>query len=141
MVLTVSCLVAWPAWLGWFTYRTDGPRQNTLRAISPVTTNALTIMEVAAFLRTKAVDGSVLIIDLDPRGYDDLQLAFYSGFPYEKLARLRSPMFERRLSDGAPGWLVRFDGGPLLLDDPRLRGVQFEEISGFAPPFHVYATR
>lgn len=140
-VLAVVCMVVWPAWLSWFTYKTEGGRQNTLRAISPVTTNSIRVMQVAEFLKHKAGDGSVLIIDVDPHGYDDLQLGFYSGFAYEKLARLRSPMFERRVSDGQPRWLVTFDGGTVQLENGTYRGIAFDEVGGFEAPFHVYAAR
>lgn len=145
MTLALGCMVVWPVWLSWFTYRTDGSWQNTLRAISPVTTNSPRLMQVARWLETVASDGSVVIIDLDPRGYDDLQLSFYSGFAFEKVARLRSPLFERRLQDGPVKWLVRFEGGALdtthqFVNDT-FRGMQFDEIAGFPPPFHVYAAR
>ncbi len=141
-VVAVLCLVVWPAWLGWFTFRTTGSLQSTLRAISPVTTNTVELMQVADWLSSRASDGSVLIIDSDPRGYDDLQLGFYSGFAFEKLARLRSPLFERRLNDGVPRYLVRFDGGGLdtsgQFADDTFRGLHFSEVGSFAPPLHVY---
>ncbi len=142
MAASLACAIIWPAWLGWFTYRTDGPLENTLRAISPVTTNALKTKQVASWLASKAAEGSVLIVDTDPRGYEDLQLAFYSGFNFEKLARLRSPMFERRVNGGDPRYLVRFEGGLLetshQFEASTFRGLRFNEISGFAAPFHVY---
>ncbi len=142
LVVTVFCAVAWPSWLGWFTFRTRGSLQSTLRAISPVTTNTVELVQVAKWLSARANDGSVLIVDSDPRGYDDLQLGFYSGFPFERLARLRSPLFERRLSDGPARWLVRFEGGGLDTSGQFaagvFRGMSFSEVGTFAAPVHVY---
>ena len=99
-------------------------------------------MRVAQWLRVKSAEGEMVIIDTDPRGYDDLQVSFYSGFAYEKVARLRSPVFEQRLTEGTPGSLIRFEGGALettrQFDADTFRGTRFVEVAGFTGLMHVY---
>ncbi len=141
--LTLAMLVAWPVWLGWFTYRTDGAWQNTLRAIAPVTTNAPQLTKVARWLSARAGGGAGLVVAVDPRGYDDIQLTFASGFAFERVARARAPSFEQRLHDNDVRYLVLFDGGALASTNQfvnrTLRGRwRFHEVGGFDPPFHVF---
>ncbi len=147
VALAAACAVAWPLWLGAYTFRTEGGWRDTLRPISPTSTNRPTLMRVADWLDEHAAPGGgVLVVDVDPHGYDDVQVSFFAGFPYEHGARLRSPYFEKRLASGRPTWLLRFDGGDFekkglaTLEGRALvfRGMRFEEVDGQPAPFHVY---
>lgn len=145
--LALGMAIAWPAWLGWYCFRTDGTGPDTLRAIAPTSTNAPRLMRVARWLKAEGAAGTAgLLVDRDPRDYDDMNIAFFSGFPYERLARRRSVIFEQRVASNHLGFVVRFEGGRLE-EEGRLRvgkgevsfdGERFVEVPGFEPPVHVY---
>ncbi len=133
-----------PAWVGLFTLHRDGKWENWLRPVSPVSTNPVALMKVARFLRTEVnARGEAAILDTDA-DYRDLQLAFFSGLPEERLARYRWEIFPLRLAMAQPKFLVRIEGGDLSKvaavegDQLQFNGWTFRELDGFAPPFHVY---
>jgi hypothetical protein len=139
--------VAWPAWLGWYCFRTEGAWPDTLQAISPTSTNEPKLMRVAQWLKAHAAPTAEgLLFDEDPAGYTDLQIGFYSGFSYERQARRRSSFFEERLAQNRIGYVVRYEGGRLeregwiSVEGARVRfaGQTFEEVPGFERPVHVY---
>ena len=144
--VTVACAVAFPLWLGLYTFRAEGRLQDTLRPASPTSTNPRAVMQVAAFLKTEvAAKGGAVILDTDP-SYRDLQLAFFSGLPEPRMARYRWEIFPERLETADPRFLVRIEGGKLAqkpdfevqASRARLGERWFDEVPGFDPPFHVY---
>ncbi|HYO58025.1 ArnT family glycosyltransferase [Archangium sp.] len=141
--------VAVPLALGLFTFRADGRWQDSFRPMSPTSTNPVPLMQVARFLREEvAARGGAAVVDQDP-SYLDLQLAFFSGLPDERLARVRWETFRKHLREARPEYLVRFDNGTLV-NDPgaklegrtlTLDGVAYEELDGFSAPLHVHRRR
>ncbi|RKH09811.1 hypothetical protein D7V97_15445 [Corallococcus sp. CA053C] len=150
-VVGVSAVLAvvMPVALGLYTFRTEGGLHDSLRPVSPTSTNPVAVMQVARFLKDEvAAKGGAAAVDDDPR-YMDLQLAFFSGLPEMRLARVRWDTFRQRLQDANPDVLVRFDEGTLL-KDPGVRlegrtltldGVAYLEQDGFSAPLHVYRRR
>jgi 4-amino-4-deoxy-L-arabinose transferase-like glycosyltransferase len=141
--------LAVPLALGLFTFRADGRWQDSLRPVSPISTNPVPLMQVARFLREEvAAKGGAAVVDQDP-GYLDLQLAFFSGLPDERLARVRWETFRKHLREARPEYLVRFDNGTLVGDPGvtlegrtlTLDGVAYEALEGFSAPLHVYRRR
>ncbi|NVJ00613.1 glycosyltransferase family 39 protein [Myxococcus sp. AM009] len=144
--VTALVAVAVPVAMGLYTFRADGPLQATLRPISPTSTNPVALMQVAKFLKAEvAAKGGAAALDIDPN-YMDLQLAFFSGLPEERLARVRWDTFRQRMREARPEVLVRFDGGTLAKDagvklEERslvLDGVAYQKLEGFTAPLHVY---
>ncbi len=140
--LSVLVTVAWPAWLGWFTYAREGAWEDTLRPVSPTSTNEASVRAIGRALHPWAGEGQ-LLVDVDPRGYDDLQAGFLSGFPFSRLARVRSPLFEARLMQGPWRCVLFFDGGPLARQVasvgpvPTFRGVPFPAPVATAGRMHA----
>ncbi|MHB8877661.1 MAG: ArnT family glycosyltransferase [Myxococcaceae bacterium] len=144
--LAVACAVAFPMWLGLFTFHAEGSLQETLRPVSPTSTNPEAVMKVARYLADEAAaKGGAAIIDTDPN-YRDLQIAFFSGLPEPRMARHRWEIFPVRLADADPHFLVRIEGGTLAqrpdfeIGSTRVRLGEnwFDEVPGFQAPFHVY---
>ncbi len=136
--------VAAPIALGLFTLHREGKWEDTLRPISPVSTNPVELMRVARFLEREVNRrGEAAILDNDGM-YRDLQVAFFSGLPEERLARHRWEIFPLRVAAAQPKYLVRIEGGTLervaSVDGRTLRFNEwtFNELDGFQPPFHVY---
>jgi hypothetical protein len=145
VAMSTVLLVAWPCGLGWYTFRREGQSENSLRPISPTSTNSALVTRVAGFLKTHvADDDSILIVDADPRGYEDIQVAFFSGYPSWRMAKLRSASAETRLPRGSWAFVVRFEGGPMdqqsQVVDSRLefRGARFESTLNAGAGLHVY---
>lgn len=141
--------VAVPVAMGLFTFRAEGRLQNSLRPVSPTSTNPVAVMQVADFVKAEvASKGGAVAIDDDP-SYMDLQLAFFSGLPEERMARVRWDTFRKRLQEARPEVLVRFAQGSLVKDagvklEGRtlvLDGVAYEELDGFSAPLQVYRRR
>jgi 4-amino-4-deoxy-L-arabinose transferase-like glycosyltransferase len=146
----VASAIAIPTALGAFTFRSEGKLQDMLRPISPTSTNPEALMRVARFIKEEvAPRGGAVILDDDPIAYTDMQIAFFGGLPEERMARYRWEIFHERLRSANPEFLVRIDGGKLTQNpdfevvDNRVRLGErwFEELPGFAPPFHVYRRR
>ena len=144
VVVAAGIAVALPTWVGLFTLHREGKWEDSLRPVSPVSTNPVELMRVARFLSSEVSDsGEAAIVDTDPR-YLDLQLAFFSGLPEERLARYRWEIFPQRLLAAQPRYLVRIERGGLdavaTINGRTLEfnGWHFTEVDGFAPPFHVY---
>ncbi|WP_408889427.1 ArnT family glycosyltransferase [Myxococcus faecalis] len=150
-VVGVSALLAvvLPVALGLYTFRDDGRLQTSLRPVSPTSTNPVPVMRVADFVKAEVAEkGGALALDTDPN-YMDLQVAFFSGLPEERIARVRWDTFRKLLGEARPEVLVRFDQGSLA-KDPGVRlegrtltldGVAYEELDGFTAPLHVYRRR
>ncbi|QSQ13482.1 ArnT family glycosyltransferase [Myxococcus landrumensis] len=141
--------VVLPLAMGLYTFRADGRFQDTLRPVSPTSTNPRNVMQVADFVKAEvAQKGGSLALDDDP-SYMDLQVAFFSGLPEERIARVRWDTFRKLLAEARPEVLVRFDQGALVKDPGvklegrtlTLDGVAYEELDGFTAPLHVYRRR
>ena len=144
LVAAAGVAIALPAWVGALTIHREGKWEDWLRPVSPVSTNPVELMRVARFLsREVNARGEAAILDTDGQ-YRDLQLAFFSGLPEERLARYRWEIFPLRLETAQPRYLVRIEGGGLgalaSIEGRTLRfnGWEFTELDGFGPPFHVY---
>ncbi len=147
--VTAVIAVALPVVMGLYTFRAEGRLQNSLRPVSPTSTNPVAVMQVADFLKAEvASKGGAAALD-DAPDYMDLQLAFFSGLPEERLARVRWDTFRKRLEEARPEVLVRFEGGSLVKDAGvklegrtlALDGVAYDELDGFTAPLHVYRRR
>ena len=144
-----SDLVAVPLAMGLYTFRADGGPRDSLRPVSPTSTNPVPVMQVARFLKDEVASrGGAAVLDEDP-SYMDLQIAFFSGLPDERLARVRWKTFRDHLRRAQPEYLVRFDQGALV-KDPGVKwegrtlvldGVEYGELDGFSAPLHVYRRR
>jgi 4-amino-4-deoxy-L-arabinose transferase-like glycosyltransferase len=147
--VTAVLAVAVPVAMGLYTFRAEGRLQDSMRPVSPTSTNPVAVMKVADFVKAEvASKGGAVALDDDP-SYMDLQLAFFSGLPEERLARVRWDTFRKRLQEARPEVLIRFDQGTLV-KDPGVKlegrslvldGVAYEELEGFSAPLHVYRRR
>lgn len=144
--VTIAVALAAPAWLGAFTYRSEGKFQDSLRPASPISTNPHSVRQVARYLKEEvAAKGEAVILDHDPR-YLDLQVAFFSGLPEERMARYRWTIFRERLKTADPRFLVLIQGGKLASDPDfqwvgdqlRFAGHLYTEVPGFSSPFRVF---
>ncbi len=142
--VTAVVAIVLPASIGFFTLHREGKWENSLRPVSPVSTNPVDLMVVARFLEREVnAGGEAVVLDTDAQ-YRDLQLAFFSGLPEERLARYRWEIFPLRLAAAQPKFLVRIEGGDLAKvtavqgDLLHFNGWTFRELRGFAAPFHVY---
>lgn len=148
--VTLALALGIPAAIGAYTFRTEGKYQDTIRPISPISTNPESVMRVARFIKEEvAPRAGAVILDDDEIAFTDMQIAFFCGLPEERMARYRWEIFPERLRSANPDFLVRIDGGKLaenpdfeVIDNRvRLGERWFEELPGFAPPFHVYRRR
>ncbi|WP_224364011.1 ArnT family glycosyltransferase [Hyalangium versicolor] len=146
---SIALAVVMPVGLGISTFREDGGWRDSLRPVSPISTNPQPVMEAVRFVEAEvAGKGKSLVLDSDDR-YMDLQLAFFAGLPEERLVRLRWPDFQQRVEKNRPEYLVRFDAGGLARESwVKLEGriltlgaVSYEEMEGFSAPVHVYRLR
>lgn len=142
---SVALAACFPLWLGAFTFHREGKLEDALRSISPTSTNPRALMQVASFLRREVAPRGVwTAVDSSSR-YEDLQLVFFGGIR-DLHASHRWPNFAEAVAAHPPGYLVRIDRGTLssalaLSPDGRkakLGALEFEELPGFSPPFHVY---
>jgi hypothetical protein len=146
---SIALAVAMPVAMGVFTFRADGGLHDSLRPVSPTSTNPQPLMRAARFIEAEVTEkGKALALDMDDR-YWDLQLAFFTGLPDERLVRMRWSEFRQRLEKVRPEYLVRLDGGALTREPwVKLEGrtltvgdVTYEEVEGFAELAHVYRRR
>ncbi len=147
--LAVALAVVLPVALGLFTFRAEGGWRDSLRPVSPTSTNPQSVMQVARFLKAEAAaKGGAAVLDEDPN-YLHLQVAFFSGLPNTRLARVGWETFRPHIQEHRPEFLVRFDQGTLVKDAGvklegrtlTLDGVVYEELDGFSPPLHLYRRR
>jgi hypothetical protein len=144
--VTALIAVAMPAWIGMFTWQAEQGAAAALSPVSPVSTNPPSLREVARFLEKRAAEApGLVVLDADAK-FLDMQIAFISALPEERLARVRWADFDRKLAARTPEYLVRMEGGDLeKRPDFEARGgyvvlgeTWFEELGGFRPPLHVY---
>lgn len=147
--LAGTLAVVMPVALGLFTFRADGGLRDTLRPVSPTSTQPEPVRRVARFLKTEvAAKGGAVVFDEDP-GYMDLQVAFFSGLPESRMVRVRWESFLERFHEAKPDYVVRFENGSLAKRPEvklkerflTLEGVTFEKVDGFSSGVHVYRRR
>jgi 4-amino-4-deoxy-L-arabinose transferase-like glycosyltransferase len=144
---TALLLVAIPAAVGLATYRQEGGLRDSLRPVSPISTNPPALMALARELgaRLGPREGTLL---LDSDGaYSDRQSAFVSRLPEARLIRSRWPDARQRRARAPPRYLLllpdgalervgdvrRMDGGSVELD-----GQGFVLEPGIPPPYRLY---
>jgi hypothetical protein len=144
--LSLVSAVGIPTFLGVLSSRSNHRIATSLAPIGPISENPPAVAGVVRFIKDRAeANNAGIILDTDPH-YWDMQIAFFSGLPEEKMARYRWDTFQKRLLTAQPAYLIRIDGGQLIenLDfhlignRARLGDRWFEEVPGFEPPFHVY---
>jgi len=145
-ILSAALAIGLPVGLAFFTTQSETKVAKSLRPIGPISKNPAAVMQVVQFIKERAkAEGAGIILDTDPQ-YWDMQIAFFSGLPEEKMARYRWDTFQKRLLTAQPAYLIRINGGQLAEnldfglegDRARLGDHWFEEVPGFQPPFHVY---
>lgn len=115
--LAAVLALATPLWLGWFTAWKTGMWQDVLRPVTPLSTVPVDQMAVARYLKAHAGDGGWALIDEDAR-YVDINVAFFTGIPDERLIRRRWENFERQLEHSQGKlWLFTLPGGTLASAD------------------------
>lgn len=143
---TALVAVATPLWLGLFTFGAEPGPAVTLNPVSPVTQNPRPLMAAATAVKETVGPGEgVLLLDADAR-FGDIQLAFFSNLPEERLIRARWGDLERRVAEQRPDWLLRIEGGELETrpDFVEREGrVQlgehwFEASEALEAPYHLY---
>jgi len=143
---TALLAMATPLVMTAVTLRREDGLARSLRPVTPLSTNSPEVMRVAEYLRTDVLqNGGSAVIDSDPE-YMDIQIAFFSGLPDERLARHRWENFRERVASAKPDTLVRREGGGLdheadvRVEGPTLffAGQVFREVPGFERPWHVY---
>jgi hypothetical protein len=73
----------------------------------------------------------LLVVDEDPRGFDDLPISYFSGLPFGDQLRRRYEHYDDALGLVSPRWLVLFDGGRMLRDREVVRaGAEDVEYRG-----------
>jgi hypothetical protein len=148
--VSVALALAIPLAVGWLTFRRDGLLEDTLRPVSPTSTNPLAIMDGAEFIRSTVVpSGREIVVDIDD-GFLDQPLVFYGGLLQERVLRVREPADLLRVAREHPEFVVRFDRGSLVTHEGVRRNGRTLELGGaphtydehgFSPPLHVYARR
>ena len=128
LVLMTASLVAW-APLVELAARADWRWANSFRAISGLSLNDPHLREIVHALRERASPTDIGAVDVDPRGFDDIQLAFECGLPFKQVGRRRASSFDTVVAPGAR-WLVLFDGGVLT---PEFAAQKWREVVRSGP--------
>lgn len=150
-VAVAAVLVGFTAWLTAFTWEPSTRARRALVPVSPVVRNSPAVRRLLSAWRAQAPEPwQPVVIDEDRRGYDDLQVAFFSGHPEESILRRRWPDYPRRRAWFAhPAWVVRIEGGALESDPDvelrpgalRLGSDWFDEVPGLEGPCRLYRRR
>lgn len=143
--LALALAVSVPASIGAFTYQRQGKYEDWVRPLSPTSTNAPEVIRIAGYLARPEEAGRVALLDTCP-GYDDVQIAFFSGRAASTFLHRRARTFAADAREVAPGIAVVHERGELLrTPGVELRGRilsflgrELEEVPGFAPPFRVF---
>ncbi|MGI5863720.1 MAG: ArnT family glycosyltransferase [Myxococcales bacterium] len=133
-------------WLGSFTAWRSGVWEDTLRPISPLSTIPNDQRAAASYLKQAAAPDHAVVID-EASDYVDINVAFFTGLPDERLVRRRWENFEKHLGEvGAPRLLFATSGGALEAKDgvkvgePQLswRGWQWRKVAQPSDKLFVY---
>lgn len=149
-----ASLVALGGWLA--AYTTDNPDHfaRELLSLSPLSRNTPEVRRAVALFGAQGADPEdVVLVDADPGGYQDMQVAFFLRHPWRQVVRRRWKKWtwelEQRRPGGAPEWIIRFEGGPLEstpeveVGGPGLhfRGRGYDEVPGGPPGIRLYRAR
>jgi hypothetical protein len=108
----LAIAAAWTLGLGVYCFTPDSGPAQTLRPIAPTSRLEEPLRSTAKWLREEAApQGGLLVVEVDPRGFDDLIVSFFSGFPLDDQLRVRHERFDAVLGGRVPRWLVRFEDG------------------------------
>jgi len=99
--LAAALLAATPAGLALASYGRNGGLAEWARPLSPISTVPPGIAQASRWLRTNARPDDVLLLD-SAWHYLDIPLAFSSGLPDDRVARLRWPDFDEHLARTPP---------------------------------------
>jgi hypothetical protein len=110
--LAGAFLVGTPAALALASYGRNGSVAEWARPLSPVSTVPPGIAQASRWLRTNGRPDDVLLLD-SAWHYLDIPLAFASGLPEQRIARLRWPDFADRLARTPPTLAVLLYQGKL----------------------------
>ena len=149
LTATAVIAVATPLAMGVRTFRRDDGPAQLMRPVSPVTTNPRPVAAVADYVEQELAPGKGTVIFDRADAYLDLQVAFYSGLPESRIARVRwgEEAFDYRLTEVEPPVaVVTAEGGEFLSradvvrEEGQLRwkGVAYREVGGFPAPFTVW---
>lgn len=122
---TVVLAVGIPLALGVVSFRQETGMASLVRPVSPVTTNPRDVTIVAEYLEDQLAPGKGTVVFDHAPYYHDLQVAFYSGIPESRMARVRwGDDFEKRLTEVEPPVAVvtSEEGVFLERDDVQQRG-------------------
>lgn len=110
----VAVGAAWCLGLAVFCFSPDTKASFSLRPIAATSRLEEPLRSTTEWLQSHAAPGGgLLVVDVDPRGFDDLSLSYFSGFPLESQLRRRHDRFDDVLGDRVPRWILRFDStGP-----------------------------
>jgi len=144
--LTAGLAVATPLWLGGYTAWQDGGHRETLRPLTPLSTIPTHQKAAANFIKAQVGSTERVVID-EAADYSDLQVAFFSGLPEQRLIRRRWDNFQRLLAEQPPpSWLVTLKGGTLETKDGVPVGVMslrwhdnaYKRVAEYPPQVVVY---
>ncbi|HYV66138.1 MAG TPA: glycosyltransferase family 39 protein [Myxococcales bacterium] len=127
--LAGALLVATPVALALASYGRNGGLAEWARALSPVSTVPPGIAQASRWLETNARPDDVLLLD-SAWHYLDIPLAFSSGLPDERIARLRWPDFAEHLARTPPTLALLLYQGKLRWE-PGAQGAT-EDAESFA---------
>lgn len=107
----IGLAAAWCLALGVFCFEPHSRWSFTLRSISATSRLEPELRATTSWLQRNPT--GLLVVDEDPRGFDDLPLSYFSGRPFEEQLRRRYERYAEALGDAIPRWLVLFEGGRL----------------------------
>lgn len=111
----VGFAAAWCLALGAFCFAPDSRWAFTLRSISATSRMESELRDTTIWLQEHAASG-LLVVDEDPKGFDDLPISYFSGLSFDEQVRRRYEHYEEALGAASPRWLVLFDGGRMVRD-------------------------
>lgn len=113
----VAGAAAWCVALGAFCFEPDSRWAFTLRSISATSRMESSLRDTTSWLQEHAASaGGLLVVDEDPKGFDDLPISYFSGLSFDQQLRRRWEHYDEALGAASPRWLVLFDGGRMLRD-------------------------
>ncbi len=127
----IGLAAAWCLGLGLYCYEPDSRWSFSLRSIAATSRLEPQLRVTTSWLQQHPE--GLLVVDEDPRGFDDLPISYFSGRPFDEQLRRRYERYAETLGSSTPRWLVLFEGGKLereatLVEEGHLdyRGHRFE---------------
>ncbi len=113
----VLVAAAWCVGLGAFCFEPDSQWAFTLRSISATSRLEPSLRITTDWLQqTAAPVGGLLVVDEDPREFDDLVTSYFSGLAFQEQLRRRNDRYDELLGAKSPRWLMLFEGGKMIRD-------------------------